>query len=86
MPQRCIETQSSDSPLVGTVQVSRDTDLFKWMPHGEGTYYKAVTVKVDLNLETNYWFIPDGTSYISIMYIGQVSLLITIRLSPRPFA
>ena len=58
MPQRCIETQSSDSPLVGgAVKVSRDTSLFKWMPHGEGTYYKAVLVKlVDPDLVIIYWF------------------------------
>ena len=51
MSQRCTETQSSDSPLVGgAVKVSGDTSLFKWMPHPEGTYYKAVMVKVDPNL------------------------------------
>ena len=32
------------------MEVSRDTSVFKWMPHGEGTYYKAVSVKVDPNL------------------------------------
>ena len=52
MPQRCIETQSSDSPLVGgAVKVSRDTSLFKWVPHGESTYYQAVWVKVDLRMD-----------------------------------
>ena len=46
MPQKCIGTRPSDSPLVGVrVQVSKDASLFKWMLHGEGTYYKAVLVK-----------------------------------------
>ena len=92
MPQRCIGTRPqcsgpSDSPLVGVqVQVSKDTSLFKWMPHGEGTNHKAfLAMTSGSEYKIHITVHAAQVTFLCRLTAAGIQLIETIRLSPRPF-